>query len=122
MGKLKSERYHWWPMCVSSHWAGEDGMTGGRKPDGRTVRTLPARLWVIGNRHLIKLGRMDEETDWSQSFERVFDRADIAFPNLIQKLEGLERRPAPAIDSVLNARYLAMRMKLQNSALGRLRG
>ena len=81
-----------------------------------------ARLGVIGNGHLIKLGRIDEETDWSQSFERVFDRADIAFPNLIQKLEGLERRPAPAIDSVLNARYLAMGMKPQTSALGRLRG
>lgn len=80
-------------MCVSRHWAGEDGKTGWLKPDGSTVRIPPARLGVIGNGHLIKLGRNDEETVWNQSFERVFDRADDAFPDLIRWLERLERRP-----------------------------
>ena len=28
MPKLKSERHHWWPRCVSAHWAAEDGTTG----------------------------------------------------------------------------------------------
>ncbi|MFN9092431.1 MAG: hypothetical protein ACK5V0_13280 [Alphaproteobacteria bacterium] len=93
MAKLKSERHHWWPVCVSRHWAGEDGKTGWLKPDGSTVRIPPARLGVIGNGHLIKLGRNDEDTAWDQSFERVFDKADDAFSDLIRWLEALERRP-----------------------------
>ncbi|PTT91479.1 hypothetical protein DBR42_03730 [Pelomonas sp. HMWF004] len=93
MAKLKSERHHWWPACVSRHWAADDGKTGWLKPDGSTVRIPPARLGVIGNGHHIKLGRNDEDTVWDQSFERVFDKADDAFPDLIRWLEGLERRP-----------------------------
>lgn len=93
MAKLKSERHHWWPVCVSRHWAGEDGKTGWLKPDGSVTRIPPARLGVIGNGHHIKLGRNDEDTVWDQSFERVFDRADSAFPDLINWLEGLERKP-----------------------------
>ncbi len=93
MAKLKSERHHWWPVCVSRHWAAEDGTTGWLKPNGSAVRIPPARLGVIGNGHLIKLGRNDEDTPWDQSFERAFDRADNAFPDLIRWLEGLERRP-----------------------------
>ena len=95
MAKLKSERHHWWPVCVSRHWVGEDGKTGWLKPDGSTVRIPPARLGVIGNGHLIKLGRNDEDTAWDQSFERVFDSADTAFPDLISWLEGLERSNSP---------------------------
>jgi len=93
MAKLKSERHHWWPVCVSRHWAGDDGKTGWLKPDGSTVRIPPARLGVIGNGHHIKLGRNDEDTVWDQSFERVFDKADDAFPELIRWLEELERKP-----------------------------
>ena len=68
-------------------------MTGWLKPDGSTVRIPPAKLGVIGNGHLIKLGCNDKETAWDQSFERVFDRADDAFSDLIRWLKGLERRP-----------------------------
>jgi hypothetical protein len=92
MAKLKSERHHWWPVCVSRHWAGEDGRTGWLKPDGSTVRIPPANLGIISNGHLIKLGPSGEDTAWDQSFERVFDRADNAFPDLIRWLEGLARR------------------------------
>ena len=92
MKQLKSERHHWWPECVSRQWAGEDGKTGWLKPDGSCVRLPPANLGVIGNGHHIKLGRSGEPTPWDQSFERVFDKADSRFPELISWLSGLERR------------------------------
>jgi hypothetical protein len=105
MAKLKSERHHWWPKCVSVHWAGEDGKTGWLKPDGSSVRIPPDRLGVIGNGHHIKLGRHDEDTAWDQSFERVFDKADNAFPELIRWLEGLERRTVRGVKE-LRQRYI----------------
>lgn len=94
MTKLKSERHHWWPVCVSRYWAGADGKTGWLKPDGSILRIPPARLGVIGNGHHIKLARNDVDSDWDQCFERMFDRADDSFPKLISWLEELERRPA----------------------------
>lgn len=106
MAKLKSERHHWWPECVSRHWAGEDGKTGWLKPDGTTVRIPPARLGVIGNGHHIKLGQNNEDTSWDQSFERVFDRADSAFPDLIRWLGDLERRPVRDVPE-LRQRFIA---------------
>lgn len=93
MAILKSERHHWWPVCVSRHWAGDDGKTGWLKPDGSAKRLPPSRLGVIGNGHHIKLGYNGEDSVWDQSFERVFDRADQAFPDLIDWLQGLERKP-----------------------------
>src|SRR5262249_23306373 len=80
------------PVRVSSL-GGKDGKTGWLKPDGSTARIPPARLGVIGKGHLIKLGRNEEDTAWDQSFERVFDRADDDFPDLIRWLEGLGREP-----------------------------
>ena len=106
MAKLKSERHHWWPVCVSRHWAGDDGRTGWLKPDGSFTRIPPARLGVIGNGHHIKLGRNDEDSVWDQSFERVFDRADAAFPELIKWLEGLERKPVHGAQE-LRQRFIA---------------
>lgn len=106
MAKLKSERHHWWPVCVSRHWAGEDGKTGWLKPDGSVARIPPARLGVIGNGHHIKLGRNNEDTVWDQSFERVFDRADSAFPDLIGWLEGLEHGPVRGVQE-LRKRFVA---------------
>lgn len=106
MAKLKSERHHWWPVCVSRHWAADDGMTGWLKPDGSCIRVPPARLGVIGNGHHIKLGSNDQSSPWDQSFERVFDRADGAFPDLISWLEGLERRPVREVKE-LRSRFVA---------------
>ena len=83
-------------MCVSRHLAGENGKTGWLKPDGSTLRIPPARLGVIGNGHLIKLGCNDEDTVWDQSFERVFDRADAAFPDVISWLEVHATSSGPA--------------------------
>lgn len=44
MAKMKSERHQWWPVCVSRHWAGDDGKTGWLRPDGSTARIPPTRL------------------------------------------------------------------------------
>ncbi len=91
--KLKSEGHHWWPECVSRHWAGEDGKTGWLKPDGTCLRIPPARLGVINNGHHIRIAGAEKSSPWDQSFERVFDKADSNFPYLIKWLEGLEHRP-----------------------------
>ena len=100
MKKLKSERHHWWPECVSRHWAAEDGKTGWLKPDGSCVRIPPARLGVIGNGHHIKMGSGGEPSPWDESFERVFDKADSGFPELIRWLEGLDRRPVRGVENL----------------------
>lgn len=106
MKKLKSERHHWWPECVSQHWAAEDGKTGWLKPDGSVVRVPPAKLGVIGNGHHIKLGNDGEPSPWDQSFERVFDKADNAFPNLIKWFDALDRRPVRGVPE-LRQRFIA---------------
>jgi hypothetical protein len=106
MAKLKSERHHWWPRCISQNWAAEDGTTGWIKPDGTIVRVPPRQLGMIGNGHHIKLGRSaGEETPWDSSFESEFDRADNNFPAVITWLEGLERKFMPHVD--LRQRFLA---------------
>lgn len=117
MNKLKSERHHWWPVCVSRYWAGDDAKTGWLKPDGSIARIPPARLGVIGNGHHIKLGRNDEDTPWDQSFERVFDKADSAFPNLIRWLQELEHRP---VREVRELRHRFMPQPCTDAELARM--
>ena len=91
MPKLKSERHHWWPRCVSAHWAGEDGKTGWIKPDGTCIRVPPKKLGRIGNAHHIKLSRNPEDsTPWDTSFENEFDTADSNFPAIISWIESLK--------------------------------
>jgi hypothetical protein len=92
MAKIKSENHHWWPKCVSRFWAAEDGTTGWAKPDGSIIRVPPAKLAMIGNGHHIKLDPNGGPTPWDSTFEREFDKADTAFPQVISWLEGLERR------------------------------
>ncbi len=92
MVKLKSERHHWWPRCVSARWAAEDGTTGWIKPDGSCKRVPPHHLGVIRDGHHIKIGEPGASTHWDASFEDEFDRADGHFPAVIAWLESLERR------------------------------
>lgn len=93
MNKLKSERHHWWPRCVSRHWAASDGTTGWIKPDGSEKRIPPDKLGMVGNGHHIKLDRTAQQsTQFDESFEDEFDTADGNFPAVITWLEGLERR------------------------------
>jgi hypothetical protein len=90
MSNLKSERHHWWPECVSSHWAAKDGTTGWIKPDGTSIRVPPKNLGLIGNGHHIKLSRHPgDSTHWDTSFEREFDAADSNFPKIISWLSSL---------------------------------
>lgn len=94
MNKLKTERHHWWPRCVSRFWAGEDGCTAWIKPDGSEIRVPPDKLGMIGNGHHIKLGNTSGgSTQWDSSFEDEFDVADSNFPSVISWLESLDRKP-----------------------------
>ncbi len=106
MKMLKSERHHWWPECVSRHWAAEDGKAGWVKRDGSCIRIRPDSLGVISNGHHIKIGKNGAPSPWDQSFERAFDKADSSFPELIRWLEGLKRSPVPYPENQ-NQRFMA---------------
>jgi hypothetical protein len=90
VGKPKSERHHWWPVCLSRYWAGDDGGVSKISANGVELRIRPAGFGVIGNGHFIKLGRMPgETTGWDQNFESEFQRADENIPRLIAFLEAM---------------------------------
>ncbi|MBG5166835.1 hypothetical protein [Pseudomonas aeruginosa] len=93
MKKLKSERHHWWPRCVSKHWADAEGFTHWITPDGTDKRVPPAKLGMIGNGHHIKLSQNSADSSpWDMSFEREFDVADGNFPSLIEWLNALTKQ------------------------------
>jgi hypothetical protein len=105
MTRLKSENHHWWPRCVSRHWAAEDGKTGWVKPDGSIIRVPPEKLGMIGNGHHVKFGReLENSNTWDFSFEKEFDAADRNFPSVITWLEGLDRESI--LTSDLQARFI----------------
>lgn len=102
---MKSAKHHWWPECVSRHWAGADGMVGWMLPDGTLKRVPPAKLGMIGNGHHIKLASDPRvSTPWDQSFEPEFDNADTNFPGLIAWLDKLPRTEIAGAD--LRPRFL----------------
>lgn len=90
---LKSERHHWWPVCLSEHWKNANGIVHWLLPDG-SVRTAPPKNFgVIGNGHLIKLAnRRGETSPWDENFEQEYALADTNFPRLIDWLRGLSRK------------------------------
>lgn len=94
---MKSERHHWWPLCVSSHWTDSDGTVGWIKPDGSYIRVQPKNLAVIGNGHHIKL-RRGEPTPWDSSFEKEFELADNSFSSVITWLSSLRSEVVRALD------------------------
>lgn len=103
--KLKSERHHWWPECVSDYWKNDDGCVHWLRADG-TEKTLPPKnCGVIGNGHHIKLSKKkDEGSVWDESFEHVFQAADSNFPKVIDWLKTLpsqDRRDAHGKDRFL---------------------
>ncbi|HBN9911962.1 TPA: hypothetical protein L3963_005808, partial [Pseudomonas aeruginosa] len=105
MKKLKSERHHWWPRCVSKHWADAEGFTHWITPDGTYKRVPPAKLGMIGNGHHIKLSQnRADSSPWDMSFEREFDVADSNFPSVIDWLNALTRQELLARD--LRDRFL----------------
>lgn len=90
--KLKSERHHWWPECVSSHWADEKGRVHWLLPSGEVRCSSPKELGVIRDGHTIKLGqRPEDETEWDENFESEFEIADNSFSDLITWLNSLSR-------------------------------
>lgn len=106
MAKIKSERHHWWPECVSDFWKDDEGQTHWIWPDGTIKRMPPKNLGVIGNGHHIKLGNNGESTPWDECFEPVFQKADANFPAVINWLDGLDRVARPdACDQT--SRFLA---------------
>ncbi|CAN5387741.1 hypothetical protein BH09PSE2_BH09PSE2_21580 [soil metagenome] len=102
MAKLKSERHHWWPMCLSRHWVDQAGMIGWINPSGTVRRVSPKNLGLIGNGHAIKLAS-GGDSPWDQSYEGVFAKADSAFPPVISWAEALYGEFRPQAD--LQDRY-----------------
>lgn len=104
MAKLKSERHHWWPECVSAHWKDDEGCTNWLTPDDEVRRAPPRNFGVIGNGHHIKMGsKAGEDTPFDESFEAAFHSADDHFPAVIAWLENLSRKPS--FDSPIRERF-----------------
>ena len=109
--KIKTERHHWWPKCVSQHWKNENGKVHWLLPSGETKEVPPKELASIRNGHTIKLGKKaGETTPWDQNFEQIFDNADGRFPSVISWLQSLERK------DVLDAKTLTDRFIPQNGS------
>lgn len=88
--KSKSERHHWWPVCVSTHWQDAKGGVSWILPDGTVRVSTPDNFGVIGNGHIIKLGQSSsEQTVFDENFEGIFQNADNNFPGLIKWLHSL---------------------------------
>ena len=107
MAKVKSERHHWWPECVSEHWADTEGGVHWLLPSGQVRRATPNNFGVIGNGHHIKLG--DDPavgSVWDTSFETEFQRADNNFPAIIDWLNSLNRCDPP-FDRPVSSRIVA---------------
>lgn len=103
---LKSERHHWWPVCVSAHW--EDAARGVHwiLPDGEVRKSRARNFGVIGNGHHIKLSASrGEETPWDSSFEEIFAHADDRFPAVIDWLSSLTS-PVPEASARLQERFV----------------
>lgn len=90
---LKSERHHWWPVCVSEYWKNAAGIVHWLLPDGSERTAPPKNFGVIGNGHLIKLAsRRGETSPWDENFEQEYALADSNFPRVIDWLSGLNRK------------------------------
>lgn len=93
MKKMKSANHHWWPECVSKHWADSQGFTNWIIPDGTIKKVPPAKLGMIGNGHHIKLNSNPANSSpFDMSFENEFEVADSNFPAVIEWLNILPRK------------------------------
>lgn len=87
---MKSEQHHWWPTCLSRHWARDDGGVTWLRADGTEKSARPRSFGAIGNGHFMKLGQEGSgPTVWDQNFERVFQNSDDYIPQVIAYLEGM---------------------------------
>lgn len=102
---IKSAQHHWWPRCVSKHWAGSDGGVSWIAPSGECKRLRPSRLGALTNGHVVEVGASPgERTRWDTSFEHEFSRADARFPNVIDWLKQLDR--VPQYNALLQERFV----------------
>jgi len=86
----KTERHHWWPMCVSKHWVDDHGGITSLSPNGTELRLKPSGIGVIRDGHYIKLGKNPgEHTCLDQNFEYMYANADNNFPYIIEWLNQL---------------------------------
>ncbi|QNO25494.1 hypothetical protein EEB18_011810 [Sphingopyxis sp. OPL5] len=100
MAKIKSAGHHWWPECVSEHWADDDGGVTWLLPDNSVRKSVPKNFGLIGNGHTIKIGENPSEvTPWDTSFEAEFQVADDNFPSVIDWLYRLDRCYPPFSDA-----------------------
>ncbi|PIW25942.1 MAG: hypothetical protein COW30_17645 [Rhodospirillales bacterium CG15_BIG_FIL_POST_REV_8_21_14_020_66_15] len=96
MAKIKSERHHWWPECVSNFWGDDNGMVHWILPDGTVKGPMPPKnLGVIGNGHHIKFAYNGANSPWDECFEPAFHEADTNFPAVINWLDSLAREARP---------------------------
>jgi len=110
MVKKLSERHHWWPECVSQHWADADGVVHRLSPDGEVRSAPPKNFGVIGNGHLIKLSYDPEFEDVRfENFEREFQRADDRFPGVLRWLDDLDRK-GPPFEASIEERMLTQQV------------
>lgn len=77
---------------MSRYWVDDQGCVNWLLPNGDVRRAPPKNFGVIRNGHLIQLSQnTGEETVWDAEFESEFQRADDAFPDLIDWLHSLDR-------------------------------
>ena len=78
---IPGERHHWWPISVSSGWAGSDGWIGRVDTEEKVTYSVPAKTARISDGHNIKLN-----SPWDTTVEGEFDRADSVFRDVINRL------------------------------------
>ncbi|HST36959.1 MAG TPA: hypothetical protein VLK25_10075 [Allosphingosinicella sp.] len=109
--KLKSQRHHWWPECLSESWKDSKGCVTRIAPASE-IRSAPPKNWgVIQNAHLIKIADDPNAFNpWDESYEHQFQRADDNFPRVIRWLEatfGEDRRDL----KTLGARFVPQQVE-----------
>lgn len=88
MPKLESARHHWWPECVSRHWADSENCVFRLTLGGKESHAHPKKFGAIRNGHQIKFS---DESPWNDDFEQEFAQADKTFTKTINWLTSLER-------------------------------
>lgn len=86
---LKTGRHHWWPLALSEHWEGSDGIVSAIRPNGTMTRSPDGNFGGITNAHHMKLGGL-----WDSSFEPIFNTADSEMSELVEWLLGLDTNTA----------------------------
>jgi hypothetical protein len=82
---LEKERHHWWPEAVSQFWVNEKGQIFRIDASAKVTTSAPRKIARIRGGHHITFGG----SAWDTTFEHYFDRADNAFPSVVEWVESL---------------------------------